>query len=113
MIFVKAVSQEVDVHFDRVVVKVHRGEHKNGGQHSRLIEIAKGMFEKVEEKIDDTGKRLNSIFQPLWAQTTTTTTTEEPTTEPLDINFRQLIDVPTRCPPNHNFIRGHCRRMLG
>ncbi|CAK9823573.1 unnamed protein product [Anthophora retusa] len=71
------------------------------------------MFEKVEEKIDDTGKRLNSIFQPLWAQTTTTTTTEEPTTEPVDINFRQLIDVPTRCPPNHNFIRGHCRRMLG
>ncbi|CAK9811603.1 unnamed protein product [Anthophora plagiata] len=80
---------------------------------SRLIEIAKGMFKKAEEKIDDTGKRLNSIFQPLWSQTTTTTTTEEPTTESLDINFRQLIDVPTRCPPNHNFIRGHCRRMLG
>lgn len=72
-------------------------------------------FKKVEET---TKMKLHNfhIFDPPWIYTTTTTTTEKPGEEELAESFkldnRQLITVPVRCPPNHDFIRGRCREKI-
>ncbi|KOC65311.1 hypothetical protein WH47_09890 [Habropoda laboriosa] len=80
---------------------------------SKLFQATKGIVKDVREKINETGKRVNSIFQPFWIQsTTTTTTTEGPNTENIDAFYRMLIDLPRRCPANQTFIKGHCRSLV-
>ncbi|XP_034181190.1 secapin-like [Osmia lignaria lignaria] len=84
-----------------------------------LLRTFEERLKDMGEKIGDTVReKLNSILEPPWMQTTTMSTT---TTEELDMDTdveagigeeRQIIVAPIRCPPNHDFARGRCRRKL-
>ncbi|XP_076396748.1 secapin-like [Megachile rotundata] len=70
-------------------------------------------LKEVHERVGDTFKeRVNFIFNPPGQSNSTNASTADVTTPLPQVDSRQIITAPIRCPPNHNIAAGKCRKII-
>ncbi|KAK1130673.1 hypothetical protein K0M31_018789 [Melipona bicolor] len=96
------------------LVQLSRGQETT--KQPFLLQKIKDGLGFVHKSIQNATERSKLGYILIFDEPTTSTTTEMSTTtatgENIDLELRQIIDVPNRCHPGYDFIHGSCRKKV-